>query len=152
MPRVSKKTIIIDNERPTRSGTPAFFAILVVLGIVVIGGAVMLGRSDGGEIDVSATINQANQVNRDNNTGIEQVETANATFQSMENGGLVPQENQTNAQPVPEVVEVATSTGTSTESVATSSSPMNATTTNETQESVVSTQDSETISNGQSGE
>ena len=152
MPRVSKKTIVIDNERPLRSGTPAFFAILILLGIAVIGGAVMLGGYDGGEIAVSATINQANQINRDNNTGIEQVQTTNATFQSMENGGLVPQENQTNTQPVPEVIEVATSTGTSTEGVATSSDAMNATTTNEAQENVVSTQDSAAISNEQSGE
>ena len=152
MPRVSKKTIVIDNERPARSGTPAFFAILIVLGIAVIGGAVMLGQSDGGEIDVSATINQANQINRDNNTGIEQVQTTNATFQSMENGGLVPQENQTNTQPVPEVVEIATSTGTSTEGVATSSDSVSATTTNEAQESAVPIQDSETTSDEQSGE
>lgn len=124
MPRVSKKAIVIDNEPESRSSGVAFYAILLVVGVMVVGGAVMIGKSDSGAIDVSATISQANQVNRENNTGIEQVNVPNPQLQNMPNGGLVPAENQGGTSPTTEIPssDIATSSATSSPQDATLSS------------------------------
>ncbi len=118
MPRVSKKQI----EEPTsvRSGTPAFVAILFFVGIFVTGGAIMIGRSDTGEIDVTSTINQANVTNAENGTG-EHVNAGNPALQKLPNGGLVVAENQPPATtPVTETVTGTTTDTTSDSGTSTS--------------------------------
>jgi hypothetical protein len=107
MPRVSKK--VIEEQMPERSGLAAFIAILVGVGIVVVIAAVMIGKSDSGEINVSATINQSNEINAANGTGA-QVNAANPALQDLPNGGLVPQENQQPTTPVTESVPMSTTT------------------------------------------
>ncbi len=109
MPRISKKTVA--SEHSVSSETLTFFAILVVLGILIIGGAVMVGKSDGGVINVPDTIDQANKTNRENDTGIEQVNAGSNAFQNMPNGGLVPAEHQPPKKaPVTEIEQTGTST------------------------------------------
>lgn len=111
MPRVSKKVEqVVTVERRERRITPAFIAGLTALTLVVIGGAVFLGRSDSGAINVSATIGEANQVASQN--GGEQVPTINQTFQDLPNGGLVPAENQQAPVPEPEPQNTSTTTDT----------------------------------------
>lgn len=100
MPRVSKKQIEEDQVL-VRSTTPAFVAGVIVVGILVVGGAIMIGRSDNGEIDVASTINQANITNAENGTG-EQVNPTNPVFQNMPNGGLIPKGEQPSEPPVAE--------------------------------------------------
>ncbi|QQR64593.1 hypothetical protein IPH92_03460 [Candidatus Kaiserbacteria bacterium] len=107
MPRVSKKSVV---EAPTRSShtlTPGFIAGLVGVGVLVIGSAVMIGRSDSGAINVSATITESNQVNAENGTG-EQVNVGNPALQNLPNGGLVPQGTPPEQVPVVEEIPATT--------------------------------------------
>lgn len=79
-------------KRGFLKSTPAFVASLVFAGIVVIGGAVMIGRSDSGQINVSATINESNQqLSPDGTAQNAQVNAVPEAFKNMPNGGLVPQ-------------------------------------------------------------
>ena len=98
-------------------GNPAFIAGVIVIGIITIVGAVFIGKSDSGEINVSAAIQSSNQANNaEGGDTSKNVETVPEAFRNMTNGGLVPQENQ----PEPQVVEpvptqdISSSTATST--------------------------------------
>lgn len=96
--------------------TPAFIGAVLVVGALAIGGAIFLGKSDSGEIDVTAAIQNSNQANA--NAGGDasgNVETVPETFKNMTNGGLVPQENQPEPAAVVTTEEVS---ATSTEEVA----------------------------------
>lgn len=102
MPRISKKTVVEEVSTHTpRALTPAFIAGLVGVGVLVLIGAVMIGRSDSGAIDVSATITEANQMHAENGGG-EQVNVGNPALQNLPNGGLVPQETPVEQPPVVE--------------------------------------------------
>ncbi len=79
-------------EDVERLSSLKFFGGIVVLGIIVVGGAIFIGRSDSGQINVSATIQESNQTQ--SAEGGEQVQAVSQTFQNMPNGGLVPQESQ----------------------------------------------------------
>lgn len=73
----------------------AFVAWLLFVGVVVVTGAVYIGKSDDGPIDVAGTIERSNQAIVDgggDQSG--QVDVVSQVFQDMPNGGLVPQENQ----------------------------------------------------------
>lgn len=115
--RVSKKQSE-EKQGLARSGTPTFVAILFFVGLLVIGGSIMIGRSDNGEIDVTNAINQANVTNAENGTG-EQVNAGNPALQSLPNGGLVLPENQ----PVQTPVVEEPVTGTTTDVIAGTSTP-----------------------------
>lgn len=74
---------------------PAFIAVLLVVGVLVVSGAIYIGKSDEGQIDVAGTISRSNQAIVDgggDQSG--QVDVVPQAFQDMPNGGLVPQENQ----------------------------------------------------------
>lgn len=93
-----------------RMSTPAFVGVVVVLGILVIWGAVVFGQSDHGVINVADTINSSNQSNAeaqgDPNNNVQAVPEV---FKNMPNGGLVPAENQEKpAEVVPENTEATT--------------------------------------------
>ncbi len=106
----SKKDI---EQTTKRMSTPAFFAVLFVVGIVIIGGAVLLGKSDNGQINVSATIQNSNQANKDaNGDASNNVDVVPPQFQNMTNGGLVAQENQPAPEEAPKPEDTATGTTT----------------------------------------
>lgn len=95
-----------------RMKSPAFVLAVVALGIIVVGGAVFLGRSDNGQIDVVAAVQKAGTITDENGTVIDST-VAPAAYQNMPNGGLVPQDG--NAQPAPPAPTEATTTATSTD-------------------------------------
>lgn len=88
------------------------------LGILVIGGAVMLGRSDSGVIDVSATITRSNITQSAEGGDGTSVPVVPSEFSNMPNGGLVPQRNQgavDTPPPAPAPTERASSSDAATE-------------------------------------
>ncbi len=94
----------VTGEQSERRGNPFMFAGGVVgAGIVVMGLAILIGKSDSGQINVAATIQESNQAQSE--SGGEQVSSVPQAFQNMPNGGLVPQENQVNTPPAPEPSE-----------------------------------------------
>lgn len=95
-----------------RIKSPAFVLMIVGLGIVVVGGAVFLGRSDNGQIDVVAAVQKAGTITDENGTVIDST-VAPATYQNMPNGGLVPQDGS--VHPAPPAPTEATTTATSTD-------------------------------------
>lgn len=78
-------------EGKKRLNTGAFIGIVLCVGVLVIGGAVLVGKSDSGAINVTDTIQTSNQMNTD---GQNNVETVPESFKNMPNGGLVPKEDQ----------------------------------------------------------
>ncbi len=85
--------------------TPVFIVSVIVLSIVVIGGAVFAGKSDSGQINVSTTIQNSNQVNREANGDTATiVDAVPEAFRDMPNGGLVPQAEQPTTVVEPQVV------------------------------------------------
>lgn len=98
-------------------GNPAFIAGVVVLGVAAIIGSVFIGKSDSGEINVTAAIESSNQANNAaGGDASRNVETVPEAFKNMTNGGLVAQENQPETPVVEQAPseEVATSSATST--------------------------------------
>lgn len=86
-----------ETERQTREPMKmaVFIAWLLLVGVIVVTGAVYLGKSDEGPIDVAGTIGRSNQAIIDgggDQSG--QVDVVSQVFQDMPNGGLVPQESQ----------------------------------------------------------
>ena len=129
MPR--KKEVVVEEEKQGLT-TPAFISMLIFAGIVIVTGAVYLGKSDSGAIDVAGTIEHSNQVNREQgNDESKQVDVVKQEFQNLPNGGLVPQKRQDTAQDNPQVVEGdvqnASSTGPGGESATTTEQSAEAT-------------------------
>lgn len=112
----------VPRSEPVRRVKPAFMIGMLLLGIFVVAGAVLLGRSDTGQIDVAATVRNAAP------TEGEQAHTVNVpseAFRNMTNGGLVPQDADTDLAPasVPEATTASTTaTTTAVEAVDASSS------------------------------
>lgn len=74
--------------------TPAFVGTLFFLGVFVVGGAIMIGRSDSGQINVAATIQSNNQAVIDAGGTVEEtVGTLPESLRNLPNGGLVPTDN-----------------------------------------------------------
>jgi len=114
------KKIIAETQK--RMGTPVFVAGIIVTGVAVIAIAVFIGKSDSGEIDVTAAIQNSNQVNTDaRGDASKNVETVPEAFKNMPNGGLVPQDPANAPTPEPEQTPV--------EDTAASTTPEDATTT-----------------------
>ncbi len=112
--------------REARGSAAKFFVGLIVSAVLVVGGAVLIGKSDDGQIDVASAIQSANRDfvanGGDPNA---QVGTVDQAFQNMPNGGLVAQENQP-VTPEPIVEPAATTTdgvATSTDSGTTEGEP-----------------------------
>ena len=84
------------------------------MGALVAVGAVMLGRSDTGQIDVAAAVREAGVQTDASGNQIDPVNIPGEQFRNIPNGGLVPQGDQGNASaPEPEPIttdESATST------------------------------------------
>ncbi len=95
----------LTEQNTKRIGTPAFVGGLIVAGFVVIGGAVFIGKSDDGQINVSATIQNSNQANIEAGNDInDNVGVVPEAFRNKPNGDLVSQQNQGAGTPPPEVV------------------------------------------------
>ncbi len=85
------KRVVTTESGSRKMGTPAFVGALALAGIVIIGGAIFLGRSDSGEINVAAAIQNSNQAAIENGGDPNnQIETTSEAFRNMPNGGLVP--------------------------------------------------------------
>ena len=142
MPRPRKKVVVADApvaevaqpttntnmRRSRRMSNPAFIATASVLVVLVVVGAVVIGSSDRGQIDVTAAIQTANQVSRDaygENAVV--VNTTPEELRKLPNGGLVPQGNPESAPPPAEVV--ASTTASTTEAGTSSTTPENTETT-----------------------
>lgn len=102
----------------TRIGNRAFIGVLSVIGVLVIAGAVFLGKADKGTIDVTAAIQDANQMNADNQGNPDNnVAEVPEVFRSLPNGGLVPTEGAVETPlpaPAETVIPEASSTATTT--------------------------------------
>ncbi len=96
-----------------RSRTPLILAGLLVVGLGITAGAIAWGRSDSGEINVAATINNSRE--RDAESGETVQQAATAEHSSLPNGGLVAAEGDAPQPPTP-VVEEPVSTTTESES------------------------------------
>ena len=81
----------------------ATFGGVFLFGVVITVGSIMWGRSDVGQIDVSATIARTNVENREHaqETG-EAIEQIPDSFAETPNGGLMPQAKGTEPSPVPD--------------------------------------------------
>lgn len=92
MPR-RKGTEVASESQPTRRvKSPALMLGIFALGLIVAVGAVMLGRSDDGQIDVAAAVREAGNTNTQNGESAgEQVNVPSEAFRNMPNGGLVSQ-------------------------------------------------------------
>ena len=112
MSRVSKNTESRESkESIARAGvTPAFIAGVLGLGVLVIGGAILLGRSDGGQINISQVVDEAQQAQIDQGGEVTDINVPSQAFQNMPNGGLVPSDNQTTPESVLPETEVSSST------------------------------------------
>lgn len=115
MPRkvaTPKKAVELD-----RSRTPIMLAVVLMLGIGVTTGAVMWGRSDAGQIDVSATIANSQYISDNTADGSQSpIGIAAQEFVDMPNGGLVASpEGEAPVPPPPVPDAVASSTSTTTE-------------------------------------
>jgi hypothetical protein len=100
-----------------KSNRTAIIVGALFLGVVVTAGSVMWGRSDAGQIDVSATIqNSQNTAVRDENTPPPLPVISNE-LSEMRNGGLLPQTGDSVLAPTPIPVpdSVASSTASTTE-------------------------------------
>ena len=115
MPRKSADTK--KSEGGEKNSRTVVLAGVLLLGVVVTAGAIMWGRSDTGQIDVSATIqNSQNTAVRDENTPPPPPVISNE-LSEMRNGGLVPQTGDSVLAPTPAPVpdSVASSTASTTE-------------------------------------
>ena len=99
-------------RRTRRMSTPVFVGILGFFGIIVLVGTMFLGRSDRGQIDVSAAIQNANEIRVAKGEEAVQDTTTSETLRNLPNGGLVPQDGavETSPQAAPEAQENASST------------------------------------------
>lgn len=98
------------SEAPTprrRIKSPAFMLSVLGMGALVAVGAVMLGRSDTGQIDVAAAVREAGVQTDASGNQIDPVNIPGEQFRNIPNGGLVPQGDQGNA-PAPEPEPITT--------------------------------------------
>lgn len=74
--------------------TPAYISAVVFVVVVATAGAVLIGRSDTGPIDVSNTIKNANteQIDADGNVTEREENYTPPVLRNKPNGGLVPQD------------------------------------------------------------
>jgi hypothetical protein len=106
----------VAEQSKKRMGAFAFLGTVIGVGILVIGGAIFIGKSDTGVIDVPATISNSNEISREENgDSATIVETTPNALRTMPNGGLVPQ-GEVNKNPAPESLPPTVSDATSTAS------------------------------------
>lgn len=89
-----------------RSRTPLILAGIIVFGLIATGGAIVWGTSDTGQINVSATISNSQNLEE----GKQAAQPTTPEQQALPNGGLVPSDS-----PAPTPAPVVEETGTSTE-------------------------------------
>jgi hypothetical protein len=97
-----------------RSRTPFVVAAFVFLGLAATAGAIFWGTSDAGQINVSATIANSQQVGNEGETG-NAVPTPNEQQRLMPNGGLVAQDGNSTPAPTPEPTPAPTDAASTTE-------------------------------------
>jgi|GEM_PF-3069088 len=87
MPKSSApKKVISEN----RESSIKFYVGLLGMTVLVVIGAVLLGKSDQGEIDVNAAIINSNQTMKESGEPVEEVNTIPKRLRDLPNGGLVP--------------------------------------------------------------
>ena len=108
---VSEETAPVVSDSSRRMGNPAFIASLIMATVAVFVAAVFIGKSDSGEIDVSAAIQSSNQSGVDaEGNPVGQVNASTDAFRDMPNGGLVAQEQQPATPPPEAPAETSSST------------------------------------------
>ena len=106
------------SKKDTSTKPLMFYGKILLVLVLVIVGAVYLGKSDSGQIDINSAIDSANKTRKDADSSATKVETVPEEFRNKVNGGLVPQggAQQPQAEPVTETPstspdsETATST------------------------------------------
>ncbi len=94
--------------------TPMFIGIIILVVLVIVIAAVMIGRSDNGQINVSDVINNSNSESVEKGGSASgNVGTTPANLRNLPNGGLIPKDNQ--RAPTPPSVVDETDSGTTTE-------------------------------------
>ncbi len=91
----------MEKNTATRSNK-VMISVFLLIGIIATTGFVMWGRSDVGQIDVSATIANSGLTESQNGNAPVMAQPASAVFQNMPNGGLVPQSEDAKPAPTPE--------------------------------------------------
>ncbi len=110
MPR--KSAVTKKSEGGEKNSRTVVLAAALLLCVAVSSGAIMWGRSDAGQIDVSATIqNSQNTAVRDENTPPQSPVISNE-LSEMQNGGLEPQTGDSVLAPTPAPVPDSVATGT----------------------------------------
>lgn len=94
---------------PQKKNTLAIYGSIVAVGLVVTMGAVLFGRSDTGQIDVTAAISNSN-VERAERGEAPVAQSLGAKDKALPNGGLVGKGKGNSVQPKPEVEGTSTST------------------------------------------
>ncbi len=108
--------------RSRRMSTPAFISSVTFSVVLVIVGAIFVGKSDRGQIDVTATIQNANQANREAYGDEAVIVNTNAeALRNLPNGGLEPQPNQ-ESTPAPQPQAEASTTTADAETATTTES------------------------------
>jgi hypothetical protein len=103
MPRrtvTPRKSVELD-----RSRAPLMLAALLVVGLGLTAGAIAWGKSDAGEINVAATINNSHSEELEKGESIQQ--SAAPEHAALPNGGLVAEEGNTTPPPRPTAEETA---------------------------------------------
>lgn len=103
-------------ERVETSVFSSFPVRVLIAGAVVFGGAYVIGTSDGGQINVAATVYESNEriTEAGGTLPAGSVPPAREDLRGMPNGGLVPAESQSAPEPVPAPApepEATTTTG-----------------------------------------
>jgi len=103
MPRKAKKIEVIKNN------PVAFIVWTTGICIVLVVGAILLGRSDSGQININSAIQNSNQQRLNSGEeNVSQTETIPEAFRNRPNGGLVPQGRTANPEPVTPTEEEST--------------------------------------------
>lgn len=121
LPRSLRNGILIPSmsKQPVSKRGLAYMGGFFMVGLIVTVGAVLIGRADKGQIDVSATIANSNAERVASGVeGDSPVQPIPEVFANTRNGGLVPQSGD--VTPPPETESTPVETGTTTDDMATS--------------------------------
>lgn len=120
MPRARKTSVYKSTESDVRRRNAIFIVWAFIACLIIVTGAILLGKSDSGQIDINSVIresNQTRQATQEDGTEVRKVEEIPEVFRNQKNGGLVPTDTPTETRTPPtETVSEESATTTETES------------------------------------